>query len=81
MRLHLRVPATVVLTALRAMQVNILTYMARLSSKWTHLLKTDDDCYVRLQHVIRSVQVCTTNAAFPPPIQACHDHAHIMTMN
>lgn len=39
--------ATCVICVERVEQVNSMRYMLSLPSHWTHLLKTDDDCYVR----------------------------------
>ena len=44
-------------------QVNILRYVTRRPVGWTHLLKTDDDCYVRMQHIIRGVQASAVRHA------------------
>lgn len=38
----------------------MLKYAMTLRTGWTHVLKTDDDCYVRMQNIIRAIQV--TNA-------------------
>ena len=39
------------------MQVHMLQFVDSLAPGFTHILKTDDDCYVRMQNVVRAVQV------------------------
>ncbi len=35
----------------------MLEYATSLQTGWTHVLKTDDDCYVRMQNVIKAIKV------------------------
>lgn len=44
-------------------QVHTLEYVTALQTEWTHLLKTDDDCYVRMRQVIGSLQASSLSTA------------------
>lgn len=46
-----------------------IAYALSSKRKYTHLLKTDDDCYVRMNHVLQAIEVGAT--------QTLPQHKHV----